>query len=211
MKEEFELDIVEGREAIRQAAFALAGSGVCDGWQAVWHALHTRFSADQLTAIFDSPFCRLDLDLRCDHARRSARVVDCQVSSYPHVIRRNGSQPPLTRTQSVARSKSRPGGLLGKRIQALLVDGRARTALELAQELDASRNEVLRALRPLLTEETVEVTQFVVGSCGGRAARAFTCAGKATSQHNSDTRSHATWPHADPVVTSAIDAIARDR
>ncbi|MGT2471806.1 hypothetical protein [Paraburkholderia terrae] len=211
MKGELELDIVEGHEAIRQAAFALACSGVCDGWQAVWHALHTRFSADQLTAIFDSPFCRLDLDLRCDHARRPARVVDCQVTAYPHVIRRNGLQAPVTWTQPVVRPKSRPGGLLGERIRALLIDGRARTALELAQELDANRNEVLRALRPLLTEETVEVTRFIVGSCGGRAARAFTCAGMATSQHNGDARSHAAWPHADPVVISAIDAIARNR
>ena len=209
MKGELDLEIIEGREATRQAAFALARSGMFDGWQAIRRALHTRFSADQLSAIFDSPFSRLDLDLRCDQARSPARIVDDQVTSHPEVIPRNGYQPPPTWTQPVVRPKTRPGGLLGERIRALLVDGRARTALELAQELDANRNEVLKALRPLLTEETVKLTPFVVGSCGGRAARAFTCAGMATSQHNADAKAHASWPHADSVIRSAIDAIVR--
>jgi hypothetical protein len=53
----------------------LARSGLCDGWQDVWHALRARFSVDQLTVMFENPFCRLDIDQRCYRAPNPGKVV----------------------------------------------------------------------------------------------------------------------------------------
>jgi hypothetical protein len=96
MKREPDWDmLLTSQEIIRKAAFALAYSGLFDGWQAVWEAMQVRFGVEQLSAVFDSPFFRLDLDRRCEQGRSQSRVVDCQgMWSSPAVgrIPRSGSR-----------------------------------------------------------------------------------------------------------------------
>jgi predicted ArsR family transcriptional regulator len=90
----------------------------------------------------------------------------------------------------------------------LLADGSEGTAVELAERLGTSRNEILIAARKMLADGTLQVARYVAASRGGRGARVFVCA---SASQAAVFGSHALWPEADPVVTGAFDAIARLR
>jgi hypothetical protein len=210
MKRVPDWDVLQIRETIRQAAYELARSGVCDGWQDVWRALRARFTVAQLTTIFENPLCRLDVDQRCYCARNPGKDDSALTARLP-VIRRdmcekNGTSIPT----AVHRQPQRAGRLAGQ-IRALLADGSERTAMQIAQQLGTSRNEVLVAVRAMLADGALQVTRHVCASHRGRGARVFACAGTAARKKHDEGGLYAPWPQADPVVTTAIDAIARHR
>jgi len=214
MTPEPDWDLLESHELIRKAAFALAYSGVFTGWEGVWLTMRIRFSAEQLAATFDSPFFRLDLDRHCDQGRRHARVVDCRGMWSSPAVREDSAQGSQPRMPPENRAKRRPGSTLPGRISAVLDDGRPRTALEIAQQLNIDRNKVTEAMRTLLAERTVRVSGYVAGTHGGRAARAFTSVGMTVIHRMAEVGALETgirWPEADPVLTSAIQAIVRQR
>ncbi|MPW18156.1 hypothetical protein GCT13_14815 [Paraburkholderia sp. CNPSo 3157] len=204
MKRTIDWDIVETRESIRQAAYDLARSGLCDGWQDVWRALRARFSVDQLTAIFENPLCRLDIDQRCFRARNPGEIASELTSDLPVI--RQAPQRTSMKLSALDRGSRRRSDRLAMRIQALLAGGSECTAVQLAEQLGTSRNEVLIAARAMLADGELQVVRYVAAEHGGRGARVFAC----TSASQGDSpRLYASWPEADPVVTGAIDAIAR--
>ena len=203
-------EVVEVREAVRLAAYELARSGVCERWQDVWRVLRAHFSVVQLTSIFDNPLCQLDINQRCRRARSPVKP-DSEATMPEPAIGRNGfhqiarSKPPI-----FDREMQRPGRL-AERIQALLADGRECTAIQLAEQLGTSRHEVLVTVRSMLADGVLQVTRRLAAKRGGRGARVFAHAGMATRQMHDELGSPGPWPVADPVVTAAIDAIARHR
>ncbi|MEX3929265.1 hypothetical protein AB4Y36_35365 [Paraburkholderia sp. BR10936] len=70
MKNMIDTDTMERRERIRKKAFEFAESGAFTNWQAIGVALRSQFSTSHVEDILASPFCRLDLNNRCDKARR---------------------------------------------------------------------------------------------------------------------------------------------
>lgn len=212
MKRIPDMDMVALRGAIRQAALALADSGVFGEWRAVRDALQGRFSADQLAAIFDSPFCRLDLNQRCHRAQREPRIVKRRETWFFPVTASDGAQRnEKERVLPDCRSKPRTDELLCERIVTVLVDGCPRTATELAQQLGVSLTDVHRTTRMLLTEGRVMVSGLVAGAHAGHMARSFTCVTAVVHRRAEigSTRLYTGWPQADPVLTSAIQAIVR--
>jgi hypothetical protein len=210
MKRVPDWDILQTRETIRQAAYELARSGVCDGWQDVWRALRARFTVDQLTTIFENPLCRLDVDQRCYRARNPGKH-DSGLTACSPLIRRDTSEKSATLLpHAVDRQPQRTERLAGQ-IKALLTDGGERTAMQIAQQLGTSRNEVLVAVRAMLADGALQVTRHVCASHRGRGARVFACTGTAVREKHEERGLYAPWPQADPVVTTAIDAIARHR
>jgi len=207
MKQQENWGIVEAREAIRQAAYVLAGSGIFHGWQDVQRALKGRYSVDRLTEIFGSPFCRLDINQRCQRARCGSHL-DRERTMYPPAARQRQSQPVATWIPPVVDPELPRGGGLAPRLMSLMADGGEWTALQLARQLGTNRNEVYRALRPVLEAGAVQVTRCASTEHRGRAARVLVLADTAGKRNDCARR---TWPQADPVVTAAIDAIARLR
>ena len=200
-------DKVEAREAIRQAAYELSGSGVCERWQDVWHALRGRFEDEQLTTIFDNPLCRLDIEQRCYRARYPGRTegvlpTDMPVIA-PHVEKKDGVPSSL----AVDR-KTQKTGRLAARILDVLTDGNERTAMELAQRLGVSRNEVFKAVRVLLADGTIDVTKYATAKYGGRGARVFACAAGTAGQKAMEYPICGSLPLTDPLAI-ALDRIAR--
>ncbi len=199
-------DLVEAREAVRQAAFGLARSGAFDGWQDVWRALRGRFDIDQLARIFENPLSQLDIDQRCKRARNPSLVGCRGERQYPQMAR-DESRPVATWIPAPLDCKTRRAPGLAERIVALLADGSECTAVHLAEQLDTSRGEVLRALRPLVNDGLLQVKRCLVGPHGGRGARVFACA---AARLDCDERGmRAPWGQADPVVAAAMDAVAR--
>jgi hypothetical protein len=174
MKRTIDWDIVETRESIRQAAYDLARSGLCDGWQDVWRALRARFSVDQLTAIFENLHCRLDIDQRCFRARNPGEAASELTGDLP-VIR----QTPQKASMKLPASDrgTRRSDRLAMRIQALLAGGSECTAVQLAEQLGTSRTEVLIAARAMLADGALQVARYVAAEHGGRGARVFVCTG----------------------------------
>ncbi|BCG05078.1 hypothetical protein PPGU19_096460 (plasmid) [Paraburkholderia sp. PGU19] len=101
-------------------------------------------------------------------------------------------------------------GLLPQRIVALLADGSELTAIELAERLDKSRNDVLIAKRGMLADDTLQVTRYIASAHGGRGARVFACTNTPAARSETP-ESFTSWPPADPVLTTAIHAIVRLR
>ena len=91
MKHALDWDLIETRETIRQAAYDIASSGACDGWQDVWRFLRTTFGVEQLVDIFWNPLCQMDLDQRCSRARSSGKVLPNDEKSDPSEISRKTS------------------------------------------------------------------------------------------------------------------------
>ena len=209
MKRTINWDLIETLDSIRQAAYDLARSGLCDGWQDVWRALRTRFSLDQLTVIFENPLCRLDIDQRCYRARNPGKVAR-DVQSDLDAIRQRASALVISTKPPASDGHKRRSDRMASRIQTVLADGSECTAVELAERLGTSRNEILIAAREMLADGTLQVARYVASSCGGRGARVFVRTG-ATAPQGDAPGLHATWPQADSVVTEAFDAIARPR
>jgi len=209
MTRTIDMKIVEARESIRQAAYELARSGLFGGWQEVWRALRSRFSVDQLTVIFESTLCRLDIDQRCYRARNPEAAAGKAIGELPGVMQSMYPQRASARLPAVA-SNTRRSDRLARRIQALLADGSEFTAVELAQRLGMSRNEILIAARAMLADGTLQVARYVAHEHGGRGARVFASTRTTASRREAATP-YAPWPAADPVVTGAFDAIARHR
>ncbi|MEM5403346.1 hypothetical protein AB3X91_29285 [Paraburkholderia sp. BR14263] len=65
MKNMADADTIECRGIIRRRAFELAESGAFTDWRAIRLTLHSLFPANRVDDILASPFCRLDLNLRC--------------------------------------------------------------------------------------------------------------------------------------------------
>jgi hypothetical protein len=210
MKRVPDWDILQTRETIRQAAYELARGGVCDGWQDVWRALRARFTVDQLTTIFENPLCRLDVDRRCYCARNPGKH-DSEPSARSPAIRRDMREKNRTLIPPAVDRQPQRTGRLARRIKALLDDGSERTAMQIAQQLGTSRNEVLVAVRAMLADGALQVTRHVSASHRGRGARVFACAGTAARKKREERGLYAPWPQADTVLTTAIDAIARHR
>lgn len=209
MKRSINWDPIETRDSIRQSAYDLARSGLCDGWQDVWRALRVRFGIDQLAAIFENPLSRLDIDQRCYRARNPGRA-ERDGETHLGAIRQKAS-PPLGSTRPPASNEhKRKSDRVTSRIQAVLADGSGCTAVELAERLGTSRNEILIAVREMLADGTLQVARYVASGRGGRGARVFVRTG-ATAPQGDALGSHAPWPQADPVITEAFDAIARPR
>ena len=216
MTPEPDWDLLESHELIRKAAFALAYSGVFTGWEGVWLTMRSRFGAEQLAATFDSPFFRLDLDRHCDQGRSHARIVDCRGMWSSPAVQEDSAQGSRTSAPPENREKRPPGRRLGSklpgRIVAVLDDVRPRTALEIAQQLDVGRNEVTEAMRTLLAERKARVSGYATCAHGGRAPRLFTSDGMTVIHRKAEVWTPGTpgrWPDADPVLTSAIQAIVR--
>jgi hypothetical protein len=201
-------DEVEGREAIRQAAYELSRSGVCASWEEVWRALRTRFDVDQLAKFFENPLCRLDIDQRCYRARNPGRDAEGGSTDASDIRREVAQQRGATRVQIVEREMRKPCRLAA-RILEVLEDGSERTALELAQRLRVSRNDVFIAVRVMLANEALMVTGHTTAKHGGRGARVFACAATTAGQKNGKSVTYPHWPLAEPVVETAFDAIAR--
>ncbi len=209
MTRTIDMEIVEARESIRQAAYELARSGLFDGWQDVWRALRARFSVERLTEIFESTLCRLDIDQRCYRARNPEAAAAKSAGELPVVTQR--TYPPRASVKHLALERNtRRSDRLAKRIRALLADGREFTAVELAQRLGTTRNEVLIAAREMLADGTLQVARYVAHERGGRGARVFVIT-RTTAGRRDAARPYVPWPEADPVVTGAFDAIARHR
>lgn len=172
MKRSINWDLIETRESIRQSAYDLARSGLCDAWQDVWRALRARFSVDQLAVIFDNPLCRLDIDQRCYRARNPGKVAR-EVQTDLDAIRQRAAPMVLSTKPAGLNGQKRRSERLASRIETLLADGSQCTAVELAERLGTSRNEILIAARDMLADGTLQVARYVASSRGGRGARVF--------------------------------------
>ena len=208
MKRTINWDLIETRDSIRQSAYDLARGGLCDGWQEVWRALRSRFSLHQLTVIFDNPLCRLDIDQRCYRARNPGKVAR-DVQSDLDAIRQRASPLVISTKPPASDGHKRRSDRMASRIQMVLADGSECTAVELAERLGTSRNEILIAARKMLADGTLQVARYVA-SGRGRGARVFVRTG-ATAPQGDVPGLHSTWPQADSVVKEAFDAIARPR
>jgi len=212
MKREPDWETIACREAIRAAGFELADSGLFDDWYGVWRALHARFTADQLRLVFDSPFSRLDLNQRCDGAKgRGGACSSPRTATAPAFAH---DEPPHQEKIHRTATRSRPQACetLLNQLLKTLDDGRPRTAMDLAQQLSVSQNEVLRAMRALLAENAVLVSGFVRVTHGGRRPRALVSIGAAGFHRQFEVRSSSArtrWPAADGVLHSAMEAIIR--
>ncbi|ACC74946.1 hypothetical protein PPMP20_00555 [Paraburkholderia phymatum] len=209
MKRSINWDLIETRESIRQSAYDLARSGLCDAWQDVWRALRARFSVDQLAVIFDNPLCRLDIDQRCYRARNPGKVAR-EVQTDLDAIRQRAAPMVLSTKPAGLNGQKRRSERLASRIETLLADGSQCTAVELAERLGTSRNEILIAARDMLADGTLQVARYVASSRGGRGARVFVRTGASAPKDHAPGL-HSTWPQADSVVADAFDAIARCR
>ncbi|HWT38766.1 MAG TPA: hypothetical protein VN289_20940, partial [Paraburkholderia sp.] len=136
MTRTIDMEIVEARESIRQAAYELARSGLFDGWQDVWRALRARFSVERLAEIFESAICRLDIDQRCYRARNPEAAARNRPGELPVLTQGAYSQRASVKHLAPERN-SRKSDRLARRIHALLADGSEFTAVELAQRLGA--------------------------------------------------------------------------
>lgn len=214
---------VQCREAIRQAAFELAGSGVFEGWEAVERVLCRRFNAEQVHLVFASPFCRLDLVRRCHAANRT---FPNGIVGPPAVGREClGNQPSPCKSKRVSGAPSndsrrghggRPATIddnrsrLAREIAALMADGRERTAAQIAQRLGGVPREVQRALRTMLANDEVHIVGRVPRSAGGRSPRIY-AVGPRFGGGAAAANAPSFWPKADPQILRIMDALVRDK
>ena len=173
MKHALDWDLIETRETIRQAAYDIASSGACDGWQDVWRFLRTTFGVEQLVDIFWNPLCQMDLDQRCSRARSSGKVLPNDEKSDPSELKRKTSLEIATMKHTDSDRQMQKAGRMAKQIHTLLADGRECTATEIAQALHASCNKVLIALRAMLDTGTLLVSRCISANGCGRRARVF--------------------------------------
>ncbi|MCP3713292.1 hypothetical protein M3I54_41635 [Paraburkholderia sp. CNPSo 3274] len=219
-----DFDIVQSRDAIRQKAFELADSGMLEGWEAVRRTLRACFEIESVEDVLGSPFCRLDLDLRC----RAGRVGGVRGHIGPGLAAERdgadrGAHPARGGTPAAASSPTaqrrrchertmghpaRPPGLAGN-ISMLLDEDRECTAIQLAQQLDASPRDVRRALREMLVSGEVYVARRAPRTAGGRTARIFARTPHDPGGENAASGATSCWPRVDPVVLRAMDALAR--
>lgn len=209
MKRSINWDLMETRQSIRKGAYDLACSGLCDGWQDVWRALRARFSLDQLAVIFENPLCRLDIDERCYRARNSGTVAQ-DVQRGLDGVGQRASLAVTSSNPAALIERNRRCKRLASRIETVLADGSECTAVELAERLGTSRNEVLIAAREMLCDGTLQIARHIASSHGGRGARVFVLTG-VNARRGHRTAAHSTWPTVDPVVAHAFDAIVRCR
>jgi hypothetical protein len=175
----------------------------------VWRELRARFSVAQLAVIFENRLCRLDIDQRCYRARnpgKGANDVQSDLDAIRHIA---SPSVKSTKTAGLNRHKRR-SERLASRIETLLAGGSECTAVELAERLGTSRNEILIAAREMLADGTLQVARYIASSRRGRGARVFVRKG-ATAPQGDAPGQPAPWPQADPVVTEAFDAIVRSR
>jgi hypothetical protein len=211
MKHALDWDLIETRETIRQAAYDIASSGACDGWQDVWRFLRTTFGVEQLVDIFWNPLCQMDLDQRCSRARSSGKVLPNDEKSDPSEISRKTSLEIATTKHPDSDRQMQTTGRMAKQIHALLADGRECTATEIAEALDASCNKVLIALREMLAAETLQVSRYISVNGSGRRARVFVRTDVAALKKRDEIGPSTPWPQEDSALTAVIDAIARRR
>ncbi|MEM5340180.1 hypothetical protein [Paraburkholderia azotifigens] len=209
MKRSINWDLIETRESIRESAYDLASSRLCNGWQDVWRALRARYSLDQLAVIFENPLFRLDIDQRCYLARNPPTVAR-DVQRGPGAVGQRASSTVTCSNPGALVERNPRSERLARRMQTLLADGGECTAVELAERLGTSRNEVLIAAREMLSDGTLRIARYIASSRGGRGARVFVLTGAAAHRGHSAV-AHSTWPKADPVVVHAFDAIVRCR
>ncbi|MEM5341334.1 MarR family transcriptional regulator [Paraburkholderia azotifigens] len=200
-------DKVEAREAIRQAAYELSNSGMCERWQDVWHALRGRFDVEQLTTVFDNPLCQIDIEQRCYRARNPGRAEGELRTDLPVITPRVEEKRDPLDSRAID-WKMRKVGLLAARILDMLSGGIECTAMDLAQRLGVSRNEVFKAVRLLLAEGTLEITKCVAAKRGGRGARVFARAAATTALKDDEFLTQAPWNVVDPLAM-AFHSMAR--
>ncbi|MEX3942391.1 hypothetical protein AB4Y44_23055 [Paraburkholderia sp. BR10937] len=221
MKTNDAVNPIECREVIRQKAFELADSGIFDDCEAVRRVLHKSFHVAHLHQIFSSPFCRMDIDQRCQVARMSgapngrAHAADGNSKHIkPHLAEwalltssrplagcpRQRSRAPVTRSDSTA---------LASAISGLLADGKELTAMQMAQQLDAGQREVRRALREMLASQEVFVARRTPRCPSSRPARIFALAVRVDGSAAVGAGLPSCWPNADLVVLRAMDAFVR--
>ncbi|WP_321926382.1 hypothetical protein [Paraburkholderia guartelaensis] len=223
MKANDGVNAVECREVIRKRAFELADSGIFDDCEAVKRVLYARFLDAHLHQIFSSPFCRMDIDQRCQAARTggalnggahaggdNAKPIMSRLAerTVPTASRPLASGPRQQPRSPVTRSES--AALTGA-IAGLLADGREMTAMQMAQQVDAGQREVQRALREMLAGQEVRVVRRTPRCAGGRPARIFALAVPETGGADAATSLPSCWPKADLVVLRAMDAFSRHR
>ncbi|HEY4802699.1 MAG TPA: hypothetical protein VIH96_08775 [Paraburkholderia sp.] len=195
------------RDTIREKAFELAESGTFSDWAAVKLALAATSDAGHLQHVFASPFCRLDLDQRCRAARTGGPLRDIALGSTSGADPLPGSRQ-RRRKSNPARKDAELAGL-AREIAAVLGDGNARTAAQVAQQLGAEARNVRRALRAMLANGEVHIAGRDARAEGGAAARLFR-PGRAADRGGSAADNAArVWPRPDPVVLHAMDAFAR--
>jgi len=205
---------VECREVIRKRAFELADSGIFDDCEAVKRVLNARFHDAHLHQIFSSPFCRMDIDQRCQAARTRADDNAKHITSHLAERAMPASSRPLAssrRQRPRAPATRRESAALTGAIAGLLADGREMTAMQMAQQVDAGQREVQRALREMLAGQEVRVVRRTPRCAGGRPARIFALAVPDTGGADTAAGLPSCWPKADLVVLRAMDAFARHR
>ncbi|MEX3978237.1 hypothetical protein AB4Y45_04530 [Paraburkholderia sp. EG287A] len=221
MKASDGINPIECREIIRQRAFELASSGIFDDCEAVKRVLCACFDAAHLHQIFSSPFCRIDIDQRCQAARTSGALNgDAQSGdgnpkhANPHLAERavpTSSRPlagcPRQRPPAPV-TRSELATLTGA-ISGLLADGKELTAMQMAQQLDAGERKVRRALREMLASWEVRVVRRTPRCPSRRPARIFALADRAEGGAAVAAGLPSCWPKVDPVVLRAMDAFVR--
>jgi hypothetical protein len=212
---------IECREIIRRRAFELAESGIFEDCEAVKRVLCARFDVAHLHQIFSSPFCRVDIDQRCQAARTSgalngeANAGDGNPKhSKPHLAQR---AIPASSRRLAGCSRQRPRApvthseltALTEAISCLLADGKEMTAMQMAQQLDAGQRKVRRALREMLDRQEVRVVRRTPRCPSRRPARIFALAVRAEGNAAVGASQPSCWPKVDLVVLRAMDAFVR--
>jgi hypothetical protein len=211
MKRTLDWDAIQTRETIRQAAYDIASSGACDGWQDVWRFLRTTFGVDQLVEIFGNPLCQMDLDQRCARAHSPGNVVAVDEKCDPTEISRKASLDSEAAKRWGNDRETLRTRRMAKQIHELLADGRECTAMQIAQALGTTRNNVLAAVRAMLDDEVLQVCRYISANSGGRRARVFVRTDVAALTKHVEIALSAPCPQPGAGLVSAIDAIARRR
>jgi hypothetical protein len=197
------IDPVEIRDRIREKAFELAESGNFADWAAVKQALSAECPANYLNHVFASAFCRLDLNQRCWVARMGRPRSDTSPRQALPGFRKKRRRNPA------AAQNSTEFAVLARDIAAVLGEGNARSAVDLATQLRADARNVRRALRVMLAEGEVHVAGRVPRPGAGATARLFGL-GRAMAHEGEATGDTArVWAKPDLVILNAMDALAR--